>query len=312
MIESTNKIKNNSEILFMYLPYTSSTAIKLIPSIDLQCKTFRDRFTSFKLPRQEYLNFCCPLEKSRNMHVYVRIEMYFKMAIYALLGTVQKRFSCRPGAQRVPFSAENICHGHRGAGCGVGCGKDVGHWRGRIGSEGWTQSNPTPWAHWCAYISLTDCRFDYVSGPGPSTSPLACPGCGQNYAKYLLISFFSTPHQINWHLLLEKGLAWKCKNAKNFANGFGHGDISSIRTDTHTYLMRYGHGQSLNVSAFTDRVPRTFDVCIELCDGFWEGHSQLMANGSWTAEKKGRTFLFGNSLSGRAWNVGYFRKFCTL
>lgn len=144
MIESTNKIKNNPEILFMYLPCTSSTAIKLIPSIDLQCKTFRDRFTSFKLPRQGYLNFCCPLEKSRNMHVYVRIEMYFKMAIYALLGTVQKKIQlqarrpARPflGRKHLPWPPRGRMRGRMWEGCGTLARAD------RIGRMDPIQPNP--------------------------------------------------------------------------------------------------------------------------------------------------------------------------
>lgn len=77
-----------------------------------------------------------------------------------------------------------------------------------------------------------------------SPYPLACggPRPGPNYAKYLLISFFFLSPKINWHLLLEKGLAWKCKNAKNSANVFAYrGPYSS----THNILQIIWSGDTI-------------------------------------------------------------------
>lgn len=45
--------------------------------------------------------------------MYVRIEMYLKMAIYALLGTVQKKIQLQAWHPVCPFLVQIVCHGHR-------------------------------------------------------------------------------------------------------------------------------------------------------------------------------------------------------
>jgi len=107
---------------------------------------------------------------------------------------------------------------------------------GRMWGEGPSPTQPFGHIDAHTYLLLIADLITSVVRAQKSVSPGVLKSCSSapNYAKYLLISFFPLP-QINWHLLLEKGLAWKCKNAKNSGNVFGQGVISA-----HIYWIWYG------------------------------------------------------------------------
>lgn len=91
------------------------------------------------------------------------IEMGLKMAIYALLGAGQ--ICCRQGSHtpdtrpffsRIPSLSPSGFHSlfaHLMLELPSRCPRHL--------------PDPTLRAHWCAHISFTDCRFDYVSGHCP-------------------------------------------------------------------------------------------------------------------------------------------------